>query len=64
MAAGEVQHVTASADETVVTLTLTPAGLHVSAPTVAAADPGVAVLSVPEKLMTDDGWAVQIPVEA
>ena len=64
MAAGEVQQVRVTADDTSATLHLTGLGLHVLAPTAAAADPGVLVLTVPKTMMHPDGTSILIPVEA
>lgn len=64
MAAGEVQQVRVTADDTSATLHLTGLGLHVLAPTAEAADPDMVVLTVPDKMMTPDGLAVRISLEA
>ena len=53
-----------TADDTSATLHLTGLGLHVLAPTAAAADPGVLVLTVPKTMMHPDGTSILIPVEA
>lgn len=64
MAAGEVQQVTVTADDTSATLHLTGLGLHVEAPTAADADPDTIILTVPDSMMTPDGLAVRISLEA
>ena len=64
MAAGEVQQVRVTADDTSATLHLTGLGLHVTAPTAEAADPDTIVLTVPDSMMTPDGLAVRISLEA